>query len=211
MEKFLSGAVRDSRIGKGRFDLISPIGLRRLAHVMEMGAAKYGDRNWEKGMPVERFIDSALRHINQFREGHRDEDHLGHAAFNIFGAMHFTDVRTGNRIFVSGPYSNHHQNTEGVIEVNVNTARQIGADLMQKGWHVIVPHTMGFGFDDPRYVTDPVSYDQFLDWCFAEIRQCDAMFFFGSSHGADMERKLAEGLGLTIYTDMEDVPDRRHG
>ncbi len=93
---FPGGAVRDIRTGKGRYDLISPIALRRLALVYERGAEKYDERNWEKGMYVSRMLDSAMRHIQQHLEGLRDEDHLGHAAFNIFGAIHIEEmVRRG--------------------------------------------------------------------------------------------------------------------
>src|SRR3954469_16270146 len=63
-ESFPTGMVRDTREGKGRFDLIPPIPLRRLAGVYERGAAKYDDNNWKKGAPYSRFLDSALRHIN---------------------------------------------------------------------------------------------------------------------------------------------------
>lgn len=91
-EEFDTGAVRDTRTGKGRYDLISPYALKRLAAVMERGATKYGDRNWEKGMPADRLLDSALRHMFQYAAGDTDEDHLGHAAFNIFAIMHFQEV-----------------------------------------------------------------------------------------------------------------------
>lgn len=37
---FATGSQRDSRVGKGRYDLISPIALRRLAQLCERGAAK---------------------------------------------------------------------------------------------------------------------------------------------------------------------------
>jgi len=87
-QQFSTGAVRDIGTGKGRPDLISPIFLRRLALIMEKGATKYGERNWEKGMPVSRFIGAALRHLNQFLEGFRDEDHLAQAGFNVMGALH---------------------------------------------------------------------------------------------------------------------------
>jgi hypothetical protein len=92
-EVFESGAKRDSRDGKGRYDLIPPTALRRLAGVYERGAVKYGDRNWEKGQPFSRLCDSALRHINEYREGWRDEDHLAQAFWNIAALLHFDEVR----------------------------------------------------------------------------------------------------------------------
>lgn len=91
-ENFDTGARRDTREGKGRFDLISPFMLRRLALVMERGAVKYDDRNWEKGMPFSRFTDSALRHINQFVMGKSDEDHLAQAIFNLMAIIHFQEA-----------------------------------------------------------------------------------------------------------------------
>jgi hypothetical protein len=33
-------------------------------------------------------MESAFRHLSQFVEGRRDEDHLGQAAFNIMAAIH---------------------------------------------------------------------------------------------------------------------------
>lgn len=82
-ERFTSGSTRDSREGKGRFDLLPPRALRRLAQHFERGAVKYGDRNWEKGQPLQRYLDSALRHVFNHQEGKRDEDHLISAAWNL--------------------------------------------------------------------------------------------------------------------------------
>lgn len=87
-EEFPTGSQRDIRHGKGRYDLLTPLGLRRVAGVYERGAEKYGDRNWEKGQPMSRFLDSALRHIFQHIEGARDEDHLAQAAWNLLAAVH---------------------------------------------------------------------------------------------------------------------------
>jgi len=87
-QEFATGSVRDTATGKGRFDLISPTALRRLARHYENGACKYGARNWEKGQPLSRFIDSAIRHLYNFLEGGRDEDHLAAAAWNALAAIH---------------------------------------------------------------------------------------------------------------------------
>lgn len=87
-ESFPTGAARDSQEGKGRYDLISPFFLRRLAKVLERGAKKYSARNWEKGMPLERFINSTLRHICQLMEGDAVEDHAAQAAWNLHAFIH---------------------------------------------------------------------------------------------------------------------------
>lgn len=90
-ESFTSGAVRDTREGKGRYDLLSPAAIRRLAGVYERGAKKYADRNWEAGIPISRCIDSALRHTFQYLDGATDEDHLAQAAWNLLACIHFEE------------------------------------------------------------------------------------------------------------------------
>ena len=95
-EDFETGSRRDTRQGKGRYDLLSPHFLRRLAGVMERGAEKYGDRNWELGQPMCRTWDSAVRHLIQWMLGETDEDHLGQAGFNIQALIHFEEeIRAG--------------------------------------------------------------------------------------------------------------------
>jgi len=85
-------AVRDIVTGKGRYDLITPIGMQRLADHYENGGVKYNDRNWEKGMPLSVYLDSMERHINKFKEGHREEDHISAVAWNAFGLMHTEEM-----------------------------------------------------------------------------------------------------------------------
>lgn len=87
-ESFTTGSRRDTREGKGRFDLFSPLAMFRLARHYENGAVKYGDRNWEKGQPQSRFMDSAIRHLFKYLGGARDEDHLSAAAWNVMAMIH---------------------------------------------------------------------------------------------------------------------------
>lgn len=83
--QFSTGAVRDMHEGKGRFDLLPMCVLLRLARHYENGCIKYGDRNWEKGIPCHSFADSAMRHIVKYMDGWRDEDHLIAAIWNLCG------------------------------------------------------------------------------------------------------------------------------
>lgn len=92
-QTFPTGAQRDSETGKGRFDLLSPYTRERDAILMEKGAAKYDARNWEKGMPFSRFLDSALRHLNKYQLGLTDEDHLAAARWNIGCIIHLEATR----------------------------------------------------------------------------------------------------------------------
>lgn len=87
-QEFDTGARRDTQSGKGRYDLLPPLAVRRLAGVYQRGADKYGDRNYEKGIPLTRYIDSALRHTFQLLEGNVDEDHAAQAAWNLLSLIH---------------------------------------------------------------------------------------------------------------------------
>jgi len=83
--QFDSGAVRDMHEGKGRCDLLPMCVILRLARHYENGCKKYGDRNWEKGIPAHSFADSAMRHMFKYMDGQTDEDHLIAAIWNLCG------------------------------------------------------------------------------------------------------------------------------
>lgn len=50
---------------------------------MEDGAKKYGERNWEKGLPIDCYIDSAVRHYLKWRRGDEDEPHDRAFCWNV--------------------------------------------------------------------------------------------------------------------------------
>lgn len=83
---FATGSRRDVATGKGRYDLLPFTVIDALAKHYEKGAAKYGDRNWEKGQPLSVFLDSALRHTHRWATGQVDEDHLIAAIWNLMAA-----------------------------------------------------------------------------------------------------------------------------
>lgn len=65
-----------------------------LAHMMieasklyQAGAEKYGRNNWKLGMPVERYIDSGVRHYLKTIRGDVDEPHYRGFVWNILCAM----------------------------------------------------------------------------------------------------------------------------
>jgi len=66
--------------------------LRRVAQACAEGAEKYGDFNWEKGIPVSLQLSHAIRHIYEYLAGDRSEDHLGHAAWRLLGAIHSEEL-----------------------------------------------------------------------------------------------------------------------
>jgi hypothetical protein len=81
--QFETGALRDSAGHKGRFDLLAIHGVVASALQMQRGANRYGARNWEKGMPLSVYADSALRHLLKAIAGYDDEPHLDAAIWNL--------------------------------------------------------------------------------------------------------------------------------
>lgn len=94
--EYVSGMRRDVQTGKPRFDLLlvdnQPYDrqfLTRFARLLERGAKKYGERNWQLADSPEeiaRFKASALRHMMQWQTGETDEDHAAAVAFNLMAA-----------------------------------------------------------------------------------------------------------------------------
>lgn len=53
----------------------------------EEGAKKYGEHNWQKGIPVKCYIDSAVRHYLKWLRGDKDEPHDRAFCWNILCAI----------------------------------------------------------------------------------------------------------------------------
>lgn len=49
----------------------------------EEGAKKYGENNWQKGLPINCYIDSAVRHYLKWLRGDKDEPHDRAFLWNI--------------------------------------------------------------------------------------------------------------------------------
>lgn len=49
----------------------------------EQGAEKYGENNWQKGIPCSSFVDSAVRHYLKMRAGMTDEPHERAFLWNV--------------------------------------------------------------------------------------------------------------------------------
>ena len=60
-----------------------PQGFLEVSKQFEAGAKKYGENNWKKGIPVDVYIDSAVRHYLKWRNGDKDEPHDRAFMWNI--------------------------------------------------------------------------------------------------------------------------------
>lgn len=53
----------------------------------ENGAKKYGERNWEHGIPSHSYVDSAVRHYLKWCRGDDDEPHDRAVIWNLLGLL----------------------------------------------------------------------------------------------------------------------------
>jgi hypothetical protein len=96
VRKFESGAIRDSVEGKESYiETISWTAFKRYAKYMTAKRDKYGKGNFKKGIPIESYEDSLVRHVQKYFENKHEEgqievneDHLAAIVFNVFGIMH---------------------------------------------------------------------------------------------------------------------------
>lgn len=89
------GCVRQISEGRGSYELISPFVIERDAKLLEWGAKNRGRRNWEKGCPFSRCMQSLLRHAYKYMAGEPDTDHDDNLAAIRFwaGAMiHYEEM-----------------------------------------------------------------------------------------------------------------------
>ena len=74
--------IDDHEIWTNSIDMILEV-----AKHFEEGAKKYGESNWQKGIPVKCYIDSAVRHYLKYLRGDTDERHDRAFCWNIICAM----------------------------------------------------------------------------------------------------------------------------
>lgn len=99
MTELIQGAKFDT--GKTRYDLVTPIGLRAVADIYTMGAAKYADHNWRKGIAWSRVFAAVMRHLWAFwcGEDNDPESGLPHVAHAAWGCLALTDYMSTRREF----------------------------------------------------------------------------------------------------------------
>ncbi|GAB6852987.1 dATP/dGTP diphosphohydrolase domain-containing protein [Asaia astilbis] len=87
----IEGALRFNE-GKLRFDLLPPDPVEELVAVLTMGAKKYSERNWEKGMSWMACQASLMRHLSAWMKGEdRDPEsgrlHMAHVMWNAMAIL----------------------------------------------------------------------------------------------------------------------------
>lgn len=156
-QEFSTGAKRDTQEGKPRYELIPPRVLHREAVVFTRGAEKYGEHNWQKGIPLERIFASLLRHAYAWAEGDDEEDHLAavrvNAAFLMATEEEIVEGRLPKELATAGPLKYLYEYQERAIRelkktYQLRNAEQCGlTDWLQDrvGSEIMLIFDDGFG------------------------------------------------------------------
>ena len=88
--------------GKLRLDLLPPEAMLEIGKVYTDGCKRYGDRNWEQGIPTGEVIAALERHVLRYKLGQtvcKDGSlEMGHVAFWAMAliSQYYRDVSDGN-------------------------------------------------------------------------------------------------------------------
>jgi len=104
--KFKTGAIRDSQLGKEDYvETISWTALKRYAQYMTEKKSKYGTGNFKKGIPIESYEMSLVRHLqkylaNKYEKGQDElgEGHIEAIIFNALGILHEEEMTKYNGV-----------------------------------------------------------------------------------------------------------------
>lgn len=103
--------------GKTRYDLIHPKAIKGLANILTIGANKYAERNWERGMKWSNVIASLKRHLAAIENGIDYDEETGQ--------LHADHLQC-NAHFLSAYYSIYPQ---GDDRVNTFFNKRVALDI----------------------------------------------------------------------------------
>jgi len=85
--RHIEGALQSSLDTVPQFHNCKITLLLEASKQFEEGAEKYGENNWKLGIPVNVFLDSAIRHYLKTLRGDTDEPHWRAFAWNLLSAL----------------------------------------------------------------------------------------------------------------------------
>ena len=110
--------VKDDK-GKDRWDLLPWDAVDVLVKVYTMGAAKYADRNWEKGMSWSRILGAMLRHMRdrvikgEYLDKESGLPHFAHMAWCAITLLTYDMRKVGTDDITTIPYAKETPPTTG--------------------------------------------------------------------------------------------------
>lgn len=105
-------------------------------------------------------------------------------------------------IYVAGKYWN--STDQGRLD-NTNKAIDAGIQILYKCNYAIIPH---FGYYIDKRMNQPLKNS---DWYVIDnmiLLKADGLLKISNSIGADAEEQLAKKLGIKVYYEVNDIPNR---
>jgi hypothetical protein len=91
--EFGTGAKRDSDTNKPKLAMFLRFfpaeAMERVGAHYRNGAVRYGDHNWQRGIPASECLESLCRHVEKVAKGDTSEDHLSAIVFNAAAIMYY--------------------------------------------------------------------------------------------------------------------------
>lgn len=113
-------------------------------------------------------------------------------------------IRRRHTVYVGGPFS---APTPGAKHANCLHASNIALRIAQRGHLVHCPHNATGPWDGQL----PYEWFMALDLKLLGSGAFDTFYYIGSSPGTDRELAVATQMGLTIWRNLDDVPDLTPG
>lgn len=132
--------------GKIRYDLLPPHAIEQLAKILTMGANKYADRNWEKGMNWTSTVASLKRHLAAFEKGEDKDPESGllHMAHIMCNAAFITEYY---KIYPQGDDRPHRYLNEPKIGLDIDEVLCNWVGGWTSKWNLDVPRSWFFDRD----------------------------------------------------------------
>ena len=139
--------------GKTRHDLVPAFAQEQYAKVLTMGAAKYGDSNWTKGMKWSKVIASLERHLQAIKHGedYDIESKLLHAAHIMCNAAFLTEYY---KIYPQGDDRQHSYLSTPKIGLDIDEVICDWVGAWTKKYGYPIPENWNFSYANSDHFAD---------------------------------------------------------
>ena len=129
LEKYVKKSALRYNEGKTRYDLVPTFAHEQLAKTLTVGADKYGDQNWRKGMSWSSVIASLERHLAAIKRGedYDLESGLLHSAHVMCNAAFLTEYY---KIHPQGDDRVQNRLVYGLINMNESNPPHLNISLL---------------------------------------------------------------------------------
>jgi len=111
------------------------------------------------------------------------------------------------RIYIAGPLLYGQTADINIGYENLKKTMESARELMKKNWAPYIPHLSIHMYEYFKNKGDNIPWETWMALDYNYLNVCDALFYMGSSKGADAELYYAIKKGKTIYLNLSSVPD----